>query len=101
MKSSFGVQFSAARPRQQLIPLLVDDLNDRITITLRIQFARNIAEMLLVLGPAQPRGELQIGQEAIISFTKCRVRIQRVGILAEKIIVAVTVELGTSGLKSI
>ena len=50
--------------------------------------------MLLVVGPAHAAGQLQIVGDVVIGLAEPRIGIQRIGILAEEIIVTLIVEAG-------
>ncbi len=65
-----------------LIPLLIDNANRRIAITLIDQFAWNIDKMLPVVRPAQPGRKFQIAGDVVIRLTESGIGIQRVGVLA-------------------
>ena len=64
------------------------------------KLAGNIDEMLLIFGPAQAGRQFQIGEDIVIGLAERGIGIERIGILAEKIIVTFIVEL-VSGLGSI
>ena len=78
----------------ELIPLLVHHAGNGIAIPGHEQFARDVREMLLILGPAQAGRELQIAEDVVIRLAETRIGVQRVGILAQKVIVSLVVEAG-------
>ena len=56
--------------------------------------------MFLIFGPAQTRRQLQIAEDIVIGLAEPGIGIQRIGILAEEIIVPLLLRL-VSGLGSI
>src|SRR5580692_1337222 len=67
---------------RELIPLLIHHTGGWIPKVVDADFAWNIGEMLLILGPPQTSGKLQLFQDAVIGFSKHRIGIERIGILA-------------------
>ncbi len=77
---------------RQLTPLLIYHASGGIAISGNEQFARNIGEMLLVLRPAQTGRELQIAEDVVVNLAEPCIGIQRIGILAQEVIVSLVVE---------
>src|SRR6185437_6144237 len=78
----------------ELIPLLVDNASDRIAPPTRYQPAWYLDEMLAILSPTQTCNDFEFRGYAVIGFPKCRIGIQHIGVLAQKIIMAVVIDLG-------
>ena len=74
--------------------MLVHHVRDGIAIALRDDLAWNVDEVLLVFRPAQATRQLKIACDIVIGLTEPRIGIQRIRVLAEKIIVAIIIETG-------
>src|SRR6185437_2724638 len=68
------------RSAGELIPLLIHNTADGITIAGGKELARNIGEMLLVFRPAKAADQFQIIENIVIYFAEGGVGIQRVGV---------------------
>ncbi len=74
------------------IPLLVNGAGGGIARAIIEKLARNIDEMLLVLGPPQTGSEFQGLEDVVIGLAEGGIGIERVGVLAKKVIVPLIVE---------
>src|ERR1044072_7694606 len=81
------------RAARELIPLLIDYPGGWITPTGDKQLTWNIGEVLLIFRPAQTADQLKVAEDVVIDLAERRVRIERVGILAEEIIVPLVIEM--------
>jgi hypothetical protein len=77
---------------RQRIPLLVGHAENRITISGREHFARNVDKMLLVFRPASARRQFEIVRDVVIGLAERRVGIEHIGVLAYEIVVPLIVE---------
>ncbi len=78
----------------ELAPILIHHARARIAIAAGGELAWYQGEMLLILGPAQTAGQLEIIGDLVIGFAEQRIRVQAIWVLAEKIIVTLVVEAG-------
>jgi len=88
----FGCPVDGGTARE-LLPLLVHHTGNGVTIARHEEFAGNIGEMFLVVGPAQTGGQLKIFYDIVIDLAETGIGVQCVGILAEEIIVTFIVEV--------
>ncbi len=84
------VQHGAARP---FAPFLIEIAGGGITEAVGQQFAGDFDEMFAVVGPAQTAREFQVSRDVVVHLSEHRIGIQRVGILAQEVIVARIVQL--------
>src|SRR6185437_7094485 len=76
----------------ELLPALIDIAVNGITIASGQKLAWNFHEMLLIVRPTQTARQFQIGRDVVIRLAESRIRVERVGILAEEIVVPLPVQ---------